>query len=175
MHKYCQLSMTRDIRNRSRNSSSLLFSSKVLLQRTLKVFRGHHYQQQQCYNPIRSVATTTTTGTTDKSTEYKNFSHKSLSVEQVHDMPQTMKTQDKLVFGKQFTPHMLQIQYNNQQWGEPKIVPYQNLSISPAASSLHYGTLIVELHFVRLSLNSLPNTTSFSCLYWNYCYRVAML
>jgi hypothetical protein len=128
-----------------RNTASLLQSNKVRLRRTLKVFRGQNFQQQeqqqQCCYHFRSFATTTTT----KDNEYKNFSHKSLIIDQnghsqsTHDIQQQRQQKDVLVFGKQFTPHMLQIQYSNQQWGEPKIVPYQNLSISPAASSLHYG------------------------------------
>lgn len=48
------------------------------------------------------------------------------------------------MFGRQFTPHMLQVQYDNHQWCEPKIVPYENLSISPAASGLHYGLQCFE-------------------------------
>jgi hypothetical protein len=134
------------------NKASILLTNTVLLRRKLKVFRGQHYQQQQQkqqhFYPFRSLATTTTT-TITKDAEYKNFSHQLLTIDHGHpppsstrDMPQQQQQQpkDKLVFGKQFTPHMLQIQYINQQWGAPKIVPYQNLSISPAASSLHYGT-----------------------------------
>jgi hypothetical protein len=34
---------------------------------------------------------------------------------------------------------MLQIQYENERWKSPTIVPYGDLRISPAASALHYG------------------------------------
>jgi hypothetical protein len=126
--------------------ASLLLSNNALVRRPLKLFRGHHLSplQQQQQQPsavyIRSVATNST-----NETEYKNFSHKLLTVEQVHpSMNRETLQQDKLVFGKQFTPHMLQIQYSHQQWSAPKIVPYQNLTMSPAASSLHYGTFFVN-------------------------------
>ena len=47
---------------------------------------------------------------------------------------------EDLVFGHTFTDHMLTIEWDTKSgWGKPKISPYQNLQISPAASSLHYG------------------------------------
>jgi branched-chain amino acid aminotransferase len=45
----------------------------------------------------------------------------------------------QLKFGHTFGPHMLQIQYENERWESPTIVPYGDLRISPAASALHYG------------------------------------
>jgi branched-chain amino acid aminotransferase len=46
----------------------------------------------------------------------------------------------KLVFGRSFTDHMLEIDWNVQKgWRKPRIVPYGNLSISPASTGLHYG------------------------------------
>jgi branched-chain amino acid aminotransferase len=52
---------------------------------------------------------------------------------------------EDLVFGRTFSDHMLAVEWNvEQQWGDPKIVPYQNLSISPAASCLHYGLQAFE-------------------------------
>lgn len=48
---------------------------------------------------------------------------------------------DKLVFGTTPTDHMLCIEWDKVNlWHSPKIVPYQDLRISPAASCLHYGT-----------------------------------
>lgn len=47
---------------------------------------------------------------------------------------------EKLLFGKTFSDHMLEIDWDiDNGWHDPKIIPYQNLSISPAASALHYG------------------------------------
>ena len=44
-----------------------------------------------------------------------------------------------LVFGTTFTDHMLMVEYCDGKWQTPHIKPYQNLSLSPAASCLHYG------------------------------------
>lgn len=46
-----------------------------------------------------------------------------------------------LQFGKVFSSHMLQIPYKASSggWQSPEIVPFHDLKISPAASSLHYG------------------------------------
>ena len=105
-------------------------------------------QELRMLSHVRSITRTITSIT---GSEYKNFSHSLLTIEPIQRhsssndelrQPPLQKQlpKDQLVFGKQFTPHMLQIQYSHQQWSEPKIVPYQNLAISPAASCLHYGT-----------------------------------
>lgn len=51
---------------------------------------------------------------------------------------------DHIPFGKVFADHMLLSDYANGQWGEPKIMPFQNISYSPAMSALHYGQSIFE-------------------------------
>ncbi len=51
---------------------------------------------------------------------------------------------ENIVFGSDFTDHMLICQYENKQWEEPKILPYQPLSFSPAAKVFHYGQAIFE-------------------------------
>ena len=47
-------------------------------------------------------------------------------------------------FGTAFTDHMLTMRYSNGSWHSPRIVPYQPLSIDPAALVLHYGQGIFE-------------------------------
>lgn len=47
-------------------------------------------------------------------------------------------------FGKTITDHMVIAKYSHGAWGEPEIVPYQNLSLSPATSALHYGQAVFE-------------------------------
>ena len=57
------------------------------------------------------------------------------------------KPQDEsaLGFGKIFTDHMFLADYTEGQgWHDARIVPYGPLSLSPAASVLHYGTEIFE-------------------------------
>lgn len=49
-----------------------------------------------------------------------------------------------LKFGSIFSDHMLVADYHDNAWQEVKIVPYGPLSISPAASALHYGQAIFE-------------------------------
>lgn len=51
---------------------------------------------------------------------------------------------DNLKFGRDFSDHMLLVEYDNESWGTPKILPYQPLEFSPAASVFHYGQAIFE-------------------------------
>ncbi|XP_035470821.2 branched-chain-amino-acid aminotransferase, mitochondrial [Scophthalmus maximus] len=50
-----------------------------------------------------------------------------------------------LVFGKQFSDHMLTINWSEKGgWEAPQIKPFQNLSLHPASSSLHYSIELFE-------------------------------
>lgn len=51
---------------------------------------------------------------------------------------------DTLVFGKEFTDHMLVMNYANGTWNAPEIVPFGNLALHPATSALHYGQALFE-------------------------------
>ncbi|GAB3306436.1 branched-chain amino acid transaminase [Hymenobacter tenuis] len=51
---------------------------------------------------------------------------------------------DTLEFGKAFSDHMLVVDYHDGEWQEPQIVPYGDMSVSPANSALHYGQAIFE-------------------------------
>ncbi|KAM3558942.1 hypothetical protein MY1884_003724 [Beauveria asiatica] len=54
--------------------------------------------------------------------------------------PKALTKPEELVFGKEFTDHMLAIEWNKEQgWLEPKITPYQNLSLDPSSCVLHYA------------------------------------
>lgn len=49
-----------------------------------------------------------------------------------------------LVFGKQFSDHMLTINWSAAGgWEAPQIKPFQNLSLHPASSALHYSIEVV--------------------------------
>lgn len=51
----------------------------------------------------------------------------------------------KLGFGKYFTDHMFMMDYTpDKGWYDARIVPYGNLSLSPACTALHYGSEIFE-------------------------------
>ena len=55
------------------------------------------------------------------------------------------KPEGKLGFGKIFTDHMFIMNYTEGQgWHDPRIVPYGNLSLSPASMVFHYGQEIFE-------------------------------
>lgn len=48
------------------------------------------------------------------------------------------------VFGKVYSDHMFIADYRNGQWDDLRIVPYGDLSISPANTTLHYSSTIFE-------------------------------
>lgn len=49
-----------------------------------------------------------------------------------------------LPFGKYFSDHMLEADYENGEWKNIEIKPYQPLLLSPSLASLHYGQAIFE-------------------------------
>lgn len=51
---------------------------------------------------------------------------------------------NNIEFGKIFADHMLVADYVNGSWQTPQILPYGNMSLSPATSALHYGQAIFE-------------------------------
>jgi branched-chain amino acid aminotransferase len=51
---------------------------------------------------------------------------------------------DNLVFGRSFSDHCFIADFENGQWVNPRVVPYENLSLSPANMTLHYGQTIFE-------------------------------
>ena len=53
--------------------------------------------------------------------------------------------QKNLGFGKYFTDHMFVMDYDEGNgWYDPRIIPYQPLSLDPATSVFHYGQAIFE-------------------------------
>ncbi len=55
------------------------------------------------------------------------------------------KAGQPLGFGRVFTEHMFMMDYTRGQgWHDARVVPYQNISLSPAAMVLHYGQEIFE-------------------------------
>jgi branched-chain amino acid aminotransferase len=51
---------------------------------------------------------------------------------------------EKLEFGKYVSDHMLVCDYHDGEWQQPHIVPFANLSLSPATLALHYGQTVFE-------------------------------
>lgn len=51
---------------------------------------------------------------------------------------------ENLVFGNEFTDHMLVMDYENGAWKTPEIMPFGNLMMHPATSVFHYGQALFE-------------------------------
>jgi len=49
-----------------------------------------------------------------------------------------------LPFGQTYTDHMFVCDYSDGEWQEPKIIPYQNISLDPSAKIFHYGQSVFE-------------------------------
>lgn len=61
-----------------------------------------------------------------------------------------VKSPNDIVFGQNFSDHMLVANWTKEEgWLKPQIIPYGNLSLSPALSALHYST---EVSHVTISL-----------------------
>ncbi|CAN9505947.1 unnamed protein product [Ophioblennius macclurei] len=59
--------------------------------------------------------------------------------------PKAKPDPSSLVFGKQFSDHMLTISWSEKDgWDAPHIKPFQNLSLHPASSALHYSVELFE-------------------------------
>ena len=99
-----------------------------------------------------------------------------LTIQRVSDKDSKLRDQppkEALEFGTTFSDHMLLLNYDappntintettetttkdqcssKTGWHSPRIIPYQNLALSPASSGLHYGTLSDTI--LRLELKS---------------------
>lgn len=51
---------------------------------------------------------------------------------------------ENLPFGRYFTDHMLEADFENGEWKNVEIKPYQPLLMSPSLAALHYGQAIFE-------------------------------
>ena len=59
--------------------------------------------------------------------------------------PKQKPSTEKLGFGKNFTDHMFLMDYDKGQgWHDARIVPFQNLSLSPACAVFHYAQEMFE-------------------------------
>ncbi len=51
---------------------------------------------------------------------------------------------ENIPFGRYFSDHMLEVDYENGAWKTPEIKPYQPLLLAPSLAALHYGQAIFE-------------------------------
>ncbi|KAK8790924.1 hypothetical protein WA158_005555 [Blastocystis sp. Blastoise] len=64
---------------------------------------------------------------------------KALTIEKTKN-PKPHLPKEKLVFGKTFTDHMLEMDHHDTKgWSTPKITPYHPIPCDPAMSVFHYG------------------------------------
>ena len=68
-----------------------------------------------------------------------------INIELAKTLKEKPADETKLGFGHIFTDHMFIMNYDTGEgWHDARIVPYQNLSLSPASMCLHYGQEIFE-------------------------------
>lgn len=61
------------------------------------------------------------------------------------EQPKAKPNGENLTFGTIFTDHMFMMHYTEGKgWHDPKIVPYDNISLDPAALIFHYGQTVFE-------------------------------
>ena len=59
--------------------------------------------------------------------------------------PKAKLPNEELQFGATFSDHMLEVDWTSEGgWEAPRIVPYGDITLSPAVSSLHYGLQCFE-------------------------------
>ena len=64
---------------------------------------------------------------------------------QITTNPKEKPAADQLGFGQFFTDHMFIVDYTEGMgWHDPRIIPYQPLSIDPSAMVFHYGQAVFE-------------------------------
>ncbi|MEO6538680.1 MAG: branched-chain amino acid aminotransferase [Ferruginibacter sp.] len=51
---------------------------------------------------------------------------------------------ENIPFGKYFSDHMLEVDYEDGEWKTPEIKPYQPLILEPSLAAIHYGQAIFE-------------------------------
>lgn len=51
---------------------------------------------------------------------------------------------ENIPFGKYFSDHMLEVDFEDGEWKNPEIKPYQPLLLAPSLAALHYGQAIFE-------------------------------
>lgn len=56
--------------------------------------------------------------------------------------PKPKVANEKLGFGKYMSDHMMETRNPGTGWETPRIVPYHDIVLDPAASVFHYGTAV---------------------------------
>jgi branched-chain amino acid aminotransferase len=76
---------------------------------------------------------------------FKNFNDLNLEILAQPKPPENNIDNITMAFGEMFSPHMLEINYSDENgWEDAKIKPLENFSIHPANSTLHYALTCYE-------------------------------
>lgn len=67
-----------------------------------------------------------------------------LHIEKTQQSRLTQTDFNNLEFGAVNSDHMFVADFENGKWGNEKIIPFQNISLSPACSALHYAQMTFE-------------------------------
>ena len=67
-----------------------------------------------------------------------------MNIEKIEKTRLTPESLDIKTFGNMFADHMLVCEYKNDVWGKARIVPFADMSFSPAMQALHYGQACFE-------------------------------
>nr|XP_010584829.1 branched-chain-amino-acid aminotransferase, mitochondrial isoform X3 [Loxodonta africana] len=74
-----------------------------------------------------------------------SFKATDLHLEMTKEPHKKPNPSEPLVFGSTFTDHMLMVEWTRDKgWGQPRIKPFQNLTLHPACSGLHYSLQLFE-------------------------------
>ncbi len=68
----------------------------------------------------------------------------SIRTEVKHPSASSAVDWENLTFGRTFSDHMFVVDFDGNQWVDPRIVPYGPMSFDPAISAIHYGQSIFE-------------------------------
>ena len=82
---------------------------------------------------------------TAKAVEETDSSTPSISIERTKTPRGRPAPGQPLAFGQIFTDHMFRLDYERARgWHSPRLVPFQPLTLSPAAAVLHYGQAVFD-------------------------------
>ena len=83
--------------------------------------------------------------------QYQDLTTKLADPTQLRTKPEV----SELKFGQIFTDHMLKVFYHKQLggWQKPVIIPFENISLHPAAKVLHYAVEVNNEPFLCIANN----------------------
>jgi branched-chain amino acid aminotransferase len=67
-----------------------------------------------------------------------------ISIEKTNNSKISQVDFDNIPFGRIYSDHMFIADYKDGEWSDFRITPYEDLSLAPASSVIHYGQSIFE-------------------------------